>query len=150
MPQRKLDPEYSDAVREAINAVFDAIAECHNVVAASNDKVIAQIAQAARVLGWPDHVVSGVVSQIQSIAEMQIKMIDNTMEVWREHITSWPSLTSSGHWPDAEAFKAMSVNPVRFWTRLGEQWQKDWAQKMMSDWAKSSKRNVPPKSDDRE
>ena len=51
---------------------------------------------------------------------------------------------------DAEAFKAMSVNTARFWTRMREQWQKNWAQKMMSEWAKSSKRNVPPKSDDRE
>jgi hypothetical protein len=150
MPQRNLNPDPSDEVREAINAVFDAITECHSAVAASNDRVVAKIAEAARVLGWPDHVISGVVGQIKSIAEMQIKMIDHTMEVWREHIKSWPTLTSSGHWPDAETFKAMAVNPVRFWTRMGEQWQKDWAQKMMSDWARSSKHNVSPKGDDRE
>ena len=72
------------------------------------------------------------------------------MEVWRGRIKSWPSLTGAGYWPDAEAFKAMSVNTAQFWTQMGEQWQKNWAQKMMSEWAKSSKRNVPPKSDDRE
>jgi hypothetical protein len=150
MAQRNPDPKSPDELYEAMNAVFDAIAECHSVIAASHDKVVAKIAQAARVIGWPDHVVSGVINQIQSIAEMQIKMIDHTMEVWREQIKSWPDLTSAGDWPDAEAFKALSVNPVRFWTGLGEQWQKDWAQKMMSEWAKSSKRNSPPKSDDRE
>jgi len=94
------------------------------------------------VLGCPDHVVSGVIDQMQNIAEMQIKMIDHTMEVWRDQIKSWPSLTLSADWPDV---KAISVNPVQSWTRFGEQWQKNWAQKMMSDWAKSSKRSIPPK-----
>ena len=112
--------------------------------------VVAKIAQTARVLGWLDHIVSGVIDQMQKIAEMQITVIDHTTEVWRNQIKSWPTLTSCADWPDAEAFKAMPVNPLQFWTRLGEQWQKNWAQKMMSDWAKSSKRNVPPKSDDRE
>jgi hypothetical protein len=150
MPMRNHNPDHSDEVREALNAVFDAIAECHSVVAASTDNVVGKISQAARMIGWPDHIVSGVVNQIKSVAEMQIEMIDHTMEVWREQIKSWPNLSSAGHLPDAEAFKAMSVNPVRYWTRMGEQWQKDWAQKLMSDWAKSSKRNVPPKGDDRE
>jgi hypothetical protein len=90
MPRGNPNTENSDEVREAIDAVLDAMAECHNVVAASNEKVVAKIAEAARVLGWPDHVVSGVVNQIQSIAEMQIKMIDHTMEVWREQIEAWP------------------------------------------------------------
>ena len=50
-----------------------------------------------------------------------------------------------------EAFKAMSVNTAQFWTRMGEQWQKDWAQMMMSQWVgRPTKRNVPRKSDDRE
>ena len=150
MPQQNHDPKHPDGVREAMNAVFDAMAECHSVVAASTDNVVGEIADAARVIGWPDQVVSGAINQIQSIAEMQIKMIDHIMEVWREQIKSWPNLTSAGDWLDAGAFKALSVNPVRFWTGMGEQWQKDWAQKMMSEWAKSSKRNPPPKSDDRE
>ena len=111
MPQRNANPKHSDEVREAIKAAIDAIAEYHGVVAASNAEVVAKITQVARALGWPDHVVSGVVQQLQSTAEMQIKMIDHTLEVWREQITSWPSLTSEGHWPDAGAFKAMSVNP---------------------------------------
>jgi hypothetical protein len=146
MAQRNSDPKHPVELHEAMNAVFDAIVECHRVIAASQAKVVAKIAQAARVIGWPDHVVSGVINQIQSIAEMQIKMIDHTMEVWREQIKSWPDLTSAGDWPDAEAFKALSVYPVRFWTGMGEQWQKDWAQKMMSEWAKSSKRNTLPVS----
>jgi acyl carrier protein phosphodiesterase len=69
MPRGNLNTEHPDEVREAIDAVIDAMAECHNVVAAANEKIVAKIAHAARVLGWPDQVVSDVVNQIQSIAE---------------------------------------------------------------------------------
>jgi hypothetical protein len=150
MPQRNRNPEDSDDVSKAIRAAFDAMAEYHRAVAASSAEVVANIAQAARALAWPDHVVSAVVHQLQSTAEMQIKLIDHTLEIWREQITSWPSLTADGRRPDAQAFKAMSVNPVQFWTRMGEQWQKNWAQTIMSQWAQSAKRNVPPKGNDRE
>src|SRR6266478_5628720 len=58
MPLRDFNPKLSDEAREAISAAFDAIAECHNEVAASSEKVVTKIAQAARALGWPDQVVS--------------------------------------------------------------------------------------------
>ena len=145
MPLRDFNPELPDEAREAISAVFDAIADCH-MMAASSEKVVTKIAQAARVLGWPDQVVSGMINQMQSVTKMQIQMMDHTMEVWREQIKSWPSRSSPGNWLDAETFKAMSVNTAQFWTRMGEQWQKDWAQMMMSQWVgRPSKR-----SDDRE
>jgi hypothetical protein len=151
MPLRDFNPKLSDEAREAISVAFDAIAECHNEVAASSAKVVTKIAQTARVLGWPDQIVSGMINQMQSVIKMQIQMMDQTMEVWREQIKSWPSRSSPDSRLDAEAFKAMSVNTAQFWTRMGEQWQKDWAQMMMSQWVgPPSKRNVPPKSEDRE
>jgi hypothetical protein len=75
MPLRDFNPKLSDEAREAISAAFDAIAECHNEVAASSEKVVTKIAQAARVLGWPDQVVSGMINQMQSVTKMQIRMI---------------------------------------------------------------------------
>ena len=150
MPLRDFNPELPDEAREAISAVFDAIADCH-MMAASREKVVAKIARAARVLGWPDQVVSGMINQMQSVTKMQIQMMDHTTEVWREQIKSWPSRSPPDNWLDAEVFKAMSVNTAQFWTRMGEQWQKDWAQMMMSQWVgRPTKRNVPRKSDDRE
>src|SRR6267142_51261 len=65
---------------------------------------------------------------------MQIQMMDHTMEVWRQQIKSWPSRSSPGNWLDAETFKAVPDNTAQFWTRMGEQWQKNWAQMMMSQW----------------
>src|SRR5437773_11188336 len=94
MPLRDFNPKLSDEAREAISSAFDAIAECHNEVAASREKVVTKIAQAARVLGWPNQVVSGMINQMQSVTKMQIQMMDHTMEVWREQIKSWPSRSS--------------------------------------------------------
>ena len=53
------------------------------MIAAANEKIVAKIAEVARVLGWPDQVVSGMVDQIHSIAEMQTKMIDHHGELGR-------------------------------------------------------------------
>ena len=150
MRQRNLNPEFSDEVRESINAAFGAITQFHDEVTASAEKVVAKIAHAARALGWPDHVVSGLVNQMQGIAQMQIEMMHHTMEVWRAQIRAWPSLTSAGQWPSADALKAMLIEPFQFWTRTGEQWQKNLAHMMMSQWEELSKRNVSPKSHDRE
>ena len=47
------------------------------MIAAANEKVVAKIAKVARVLGWPDQVVAGMVDQIHSIAEMRTKMTDH-------------------------------------------------------------------------
>ena len=67
MPLRDFNPKLSDEAREAISAAVDAIAECHNEVAASSEKVVTKIAQAARVLGWPDQVVSGMITRWKAL-----------------------------------------------------------------------------------
>ena len=51
MPLRDFNPKLSDEAREAISAAFDAIAQCHNDVAASSEKVVTKI---ARPLGCSD------------------------------------------------------------------------------------------------
>ena len=148
MPRRDFNSNLSDAAREAISAALDAIAEYRNEVTSSGEKVVAEIARTARVLGSPDQVVSGMIDQMQSVTKMQIQMMDHIMEIWREQVKSWPGLSSSGNWPDAEAIKATSVNLAQFWTQMGAQWQKNWAQIMMSQWVGHAKRNIP--SEDRE
>jgi len=51
MPLRDFNPKLSDEAREAISAAFDAIAECHNEVAASSEKVVRR---SPRPLGCSD------------------------------------------------------------------------------------------------
>ena len=150
---RKLDlsiPGLSNEAREAVNAAFDAMSTWRTETVQSSEKnleqVIEKMAAAGRALGWPQQIVDATRSQMQTMTKMQIQMMDHTTEVWREQIKSWPSRSPPDNWLDAEAFKAMSVNTAQFWTRMGEQWQKNWAQMMMSQWVgEPSKR-----SDDRE
>jgi hypothetical protein len=49
-------------------------------VASSNERVVTKIAEATRVLGRPDQVVSGIINQMQSVTKMQIQMMHHTME----------------------------------------------------------------------
>lgn len=134
----------------AITAAIEAIAEYHREITASGDELIAKVAEAARSLGWPDQVVSNVVDQLQTVTNAQLQLMNNTMELWRERIRSWPDLTSAGKWPDPDDFKAVSVDTARLWKQTGEQWQKNWAQMMMSQWTGSQRRGTAPNKEDRE
>ncbi len=152
MPLNNFDPKLSPEAREAISAAFDAIATFHGELAASSEKVVGKMGNAARAVGWPEPIVSGMATQIQSLTKMQQQMMDHLIDAWQAQISSpnpmaqmpsvmlsklqsWPGMLAPGTWPGAEAFTAASSNPVQFWTQLGEQWQKNWAQ-MMTQWPK--------------
>jgi len=145
--------------REAISAALEAMAAYHSEVAASSEKVVAKMSAAARVLGWPQPIISGMATQIESVTKMQIQMINHMMQSWEAQLNSpnpiarlpvemlsklqsWPGLQSVGQWPNADAFKGMSANPAQFWTQMGEQWQKNWAH-VMTQWTESSRGKKP-------
>ena len=151
MPLRHFNPNLTAEGRKAISAAFDAMATCHAEMAASSEKVVEKMADAARVLGWPDPIISGITTQIRSVTKMQTQMIDHIMDACEAQVNSpnpmaqvpsemlsklqsWPGLFSPGQWPGTEAFNGMTADPVQFWVHLGEQWQKNWAQ-MMRQWA---------------
>lgn len=147
MPLRHFSPKLTAEAREATSAAFDAMGTFHAEIAAASDKVVAKMGDAARALGWPEPIISGMTTQIQSVTKMQIQMIDHLMDACEAQLKSpnpmahlpsemlsklqsWPGLLSSGQWPDMTAFNGMPADPVQFWMHLGEQWQKNWAQAM--------------------
>jgi len=153
MPLRHFSPKLSAEAREAISAAFDAMTTFHAETASSSDKVVAKMGDAARALGWPEPIISGITMQIQSVTKMQIQMIAHLMDACEAQLNSpnpmahlpsemlsklqsWPGLFPSGGWPDTVAFNGMPVDPVKFWMHLGEQWQKNWAQSM-NQWSGS-------------
>ena len=155
MPLRNLDPKMTPEAREAITAALDAMATCHSEMAASSGKVVEKMGAGAPALGWPEPIVRGMSTQIQSVTKMQIQMIDHIMDAWQAQLNSpnpmaqfptemltklqgWPGLQSTGQWPNAAAFNGMSANPMQFWMQLGEQWQKNWAQ-VMTQWTSSGR-----------
>jgi hypothetical protein len=113
------------------------------------------MAAAAEALGWPEQIVNTTRTQLQSVADMQIKTMDHMMDAWEEQIklpnamsaspsamlsklNSSPGLDATAGWPSAEAFQKAAMNPLQFWMQLAEQSQKSMAD-MMSFWSRSGK-----------
>jgi hypothetical protein len=110
-------------------------------------RVIEKMAAAAAAVGWPEQVVDAARTQLQSIAEIQIKTMDQLMDAWEEQIKlpnpmtaspsamlsklkSLPGLASAGSGPSAEDFQKAATNPLQLWMLLAEQWQRTWADTM--------------------
>ena len=130
-------------VRNAVTASLEAVAIYHNEVTAANDKAVAKIADAARALGWPEHVVAGIVDQLQTVAKIHLQITEYVTATWQEHIQSWPGLSSTaGGWPSAKALMPVHANQAQFWSQM--------AQAMMSQWTKSFTLYAAEKSEDRD
>ena len=142
-------PGLTQEARDGVNAALKALSTWRNELADTNEKngkrVIEQMAGAAAALGWPEQVVDAARTQMQSIAEIQIKTMDQLMDAWEEQIKlpdpmtaspsamlsrlkSLPGVSSTG--PTAEDFQKAAMNPMGFWITLAEQWQRTWAEAM--------------------
>jgi hypothetical protein len=145
-------PGLSNKAREAVNAALDAMLAWRNETAHASEKngaeIVEKMASAAKALGWPEQVVDTARAQIQSVAEIQIKTMDQIMDVWEEQLklpdpTAAPTSdmlsklkSAAGSWPGAAGFDPM--NPMQAWLQFLEQWQKNCAE-AMTTWAKSGK-----------
>jgi hypothetical protein len=152
-------PGLTAEAREAVNSALKSISSWRNDLVEANEKngkrVLEKMAAAAATLGWPEQIVDAARTQMQSIAETQIKMMDQVMDAWEEQLKlpnpmtaspsamlsklkSFPGLGSAGSWPSADALQQAALNPLQFWMQFAEQWQKSWAQSMTS-WTNSTK-----------
>jgi hypothetical protein len=155
----KVIPGLSNEAREAVNAALRAMSAWRNEIADTNEKngrrVIEKMAAAAAALGWPEQIVNTIRTQLQSVADMQIKTMDRMMDAWEEQIklpnamtaspstmlsklNSAPGLTPAAGWPSTEAFQKAAMNPLQFWMQMAEQSQKSWTD-MMSFWSRSGR-----------
>ena len=138
----------TNEAREAVNEVLKAMSDWRNEIANTTEKngkrVIEKIAAAAAALGWPEQIVDATRTQMLSAVEVQIRTIDHIIDAWEEQLklpnpmTASPSamlsklssfahpITFSAAWP---------MNPLQFWTQLGDQWQKSCAD-TMTVWGK--------------
>ena len=137
-------PALSQEARDGVNAALKAISTWRNEIADTNEKngkrVIEQMAAAAAALGWPEQFVDAARTQLQSNAEIKVKMMDQLMDAWEEQLKSpnpmanpssmlsklksSPSFSSVGSWPNVGAFQTAAMNPMQFWIQMAEQWQK--------------------------
>ena len=152
-------PGLTAEAREAVNSALKAMSTWRNDLVEANERngrrVIEKMAAAAAALGWPEQIVDAARTQMQTIAEAQIKMMDQVMDAWEEQIKlpnpmtaspsamlsklkSLPGSTPAGGWPSADALEKAALNPFQIWMLLAEQWQKTWTQSMTS-WGNSTK-----------
>jgi hypothetical protein len=152
-------PGLTNEVREAVNAALKAMSTWRNEIADNNEKngkrVIEKIAAAAAALGWPEQIVDAARGSMQSIAEMQIKMMDHMMDAWEEQIKlpnpmtaspsamvsklqSLPGFAPAASWQSVEVFQKAAMNPLQFWMQFAEQCQKSWAD-TMTFWSNAGK-----------
>ena len=148
---RDFDPKsitgLSSEAKDAVNAALKAMSAWRNEIADTSEKngkrVIEKMAAAATALGWPEQIVEATRSQLQTIASLQIKTMDQMMDAWEEQIKlpdamtaspsamlsklkALPGLGGSAGWPSADAFQKAAASPLQFWMQLMEQAQKSW------------------------
>ena len=141
-------PGLTQEAGDGVNAALKAMSTWRNEIADTNEKngkrVIEKIAAAAAAVGWPEQVVDAARTQLQSIAEIQIKTMDQLMDAWEEQIKFaepddrlaigdavqakiCPGFASTGGGLSAEDFQKAATNPIQLWMQLAEQWQRTWA-----------------------
>jgi hypothetical protein len=150
-------PGLTAEARDAVNAALKGMWTWRNDLVEVNEKngkrVMEKMASAAAAMGWPEQIVDAARTQMQSIAEAHIKIMDQLMDVWEEQLKlpksaspsamlskmkSMPGAAAGGNWPDADALQKAAMNPLQFWMQFAEEWQKSWAQSMRS-WGDSAK-----------
>jgi hypothetical protein len=134
-------PVLSNEAREAVNAALKAMSSWRNDFVEETERngkrVIDKMAEAAAALGWPEQVVDAARTQMQNLAEIQIKTMDGVMDAWEEQLKSpnpmsaspaamlsklnaFPDFAAFGRMPNAEAFQKAAANPMQFWSQLSD------------------------------
>jgi len=147
-------PGLSSRAQDAVNAALEAMSNWRSEAAENSEKnikrVISKMAAAAAELGWPEQIVDTARTQLQNLAEMQIKTMDQMMDAWEEQLkmpNASPSAMANkmksssaplGAWPGADAFQVGMTTPLQFWMTFAGQWQKAWTD-MMTSWTKAGK-----------
>jgi ribonuclease D len=132
----------TNEARDGVNAALEAVSTWRNEIAATNEKngkrVMDKMAAAALALGWPEQVVDAARTQLQSIADMQIKTVDQLLDAWEQQIklpnpmTASPSgmLSKLQSLPGLTPTGSRPTTPLELWMQLAEQCQRAWADTM--------------------
>jgi hypothetical protein len=140
-------PGLSNKARQAVDAALDAMSTWRNETADASEKnskqVVEKLAEAAKALGWPEQVVDTVRAQMQSVADIQIKTMDQIMDVWEEQLklpdpanASTSAMLSKLKLPLGLGSAGPGIgnlqlmNPMQVWLEFLQQSQKSWADAM--------------------
>ena len=148
---RTFDPALAtglqDEARKAVKIAFDAMSTWRTQIV-NNEKnieaVIDKVAAGAKALGWPEEIVDATRTQMETMNEMQLQLMDQVMDAWEQQIKS-PNASSAmlsklksspfspmASWPGAGNSQ---MNPFGLYMQVAQQWQKAWSD-AMAPWMK--------------
>jgi hypothetical protein len=134
----------SNEARQAVSAAFDALAHWQNEIVAANErclaKVLEQVANAHRALGWPEQVTAAAREHFLKASQMQSLMIEQAMDMWQQQLKAQNArsgVTGSMAGAPAPSQFAMPVSemmrlgemtlaPFKLWIEAAETWQRSW------------------------
>jgi hypothetical protein len=134
----------SNEARQAVTAAFDAVAHWRNEIVAANErcltKVLDQVTDAHRALGWPDQVTRAAKEHFLQASKIQSNMIDQAMDTWQQQLKSQnahsgtPGFIFQAPVPsqftipasDMMRFSEMTLAPFKLWIEAAETWQRTW------------------------
>lgn len=147
----------TDDARKAAKAAFRALSQWRDDMATANErysaKVLDQMAEAGRAMGWPPNVIEATREQIQNASEMQLQLMDNVMNAWSEQINSPtaamptpndfmeqlqkmqanmmnPGSSNFFGMPGVSGLGGMNMAPFQMWMQAAEMWQRNMASAM--------------------
>jgi hypothetical protein len=161
----KLGEDSKKAVIQAFDAMSNWRAELAELGEKNSNAVFDKMAEAAKSLGWPTDFVELSRKQMQGASKMQLQAVDQVMDAWEKQVKafgtsnlpSFPNFTSvPGFGPGAPAFPGVgagfpgmpdftagATNPMEFWMKAAEMWQKNW-QQAMSTWMDAQQSATKP------
>jgi hypothetical protein len=133
----------SNETRQAVAEAFDALEHWQKEILDANEhcltKVIDQVTNAHRALGWPEPITKAAKEHFLKAAGMQSQMIEQAMELWQQQLMA-QNLRSR---TSGSAFQASTPaqfglpasemmgfggppNPFLLWIEAAQAWQRAW------------------------
>ena len=140
----------SNEGREAVAEAFVALEHWRSEIGAANErcltKVLDQVANAHRALGWPEQATCAAKEHFLKASSIQSQMIEQAMDLWQQQLKAqnWRSGAVGAMFqaptrpqftqPASEMmrFSEMTLTPFNLWIEAAQAWQRAWISTMFS------------------
>jgi hypothetical protein len=134
----------NNEARQAVTVALDSLVHWRNEIVAANErwltKVLDQVADAHRALGWPEQVTRVAKENILQASMVQSHVIDQAMDAWQQQLKSQDARSGMPRFifqapapsqftvPASEImrFSEMTLVPFKLWIEAAETWQRTW------------------------
>jgi hypothetical protein len=143
-PDVKSLTSLSNEARQAVLAAVDALEQWRNEIVAANErcltKVLDQVTNAHRALGWPERATAAAREHFLNAAKLQSGVIEHATDMWQQQLKAQnarsgvPGLIAQAPAPfqftmpvsEMMRFGEMTLAPFKLWIEAAETWQRSW------------------------